>query len=176
MSAPKRLLALDVRTSKIGFAVFEGPTILLDWGVRSFEKSSKALRSSILDRLSVLLAFYEPTTIVIRSRSYHLPSHGHAQEKVIAIIRSGLRRRSTGLKIVTTKQVRNAFAKKGEISKHDIAVRVTNQFQELAWKLPRRRKIYQSELTAMLVFDAVASGLTYFRRRARPRSAPLPES
>jgi len=176
MYAPKRLLALDVRTSKIGFAVFEGPTSLLDWGVRSFEKSSKALRSNISDRLSVLLAFYEPAAIVIRSRSYHLPSHKCTQGKIIAIIKSELRTRSKRLKIVTTKQVRNAFAKNGEISKHDIAVRVTNQFQELAWKLPRRRKVYQSEPTAMLVFDAVANGMTYFRRHARSQFATLPES
>jgi RNase H-fold protein (predicted Holliday junction resolvase) len=176
MFAPKRVLALDVRTNKIGFAVFEAPTSLLDWGVRSFEKSSKALRSSFADRLSVLLAFYDPVAIVIRIRSYQLPSHNRAQGKIMAIIKSELRRCSKRSVIITTKQVRRAFAKNGKISKHDIAVRVADRFQELSWKLPRRRKIYQSEPTAMLVFDAVANGMTYFHSHARSQSSTERES
>jgi RNase H-fold protein (predicted Holliday junction resolvase) len=176
MFAPKRVLALDVRTNKIGFAVFEGPTILLDWGVRSFEKSSKRLRSSFSDRLSVLLSFYDPVAIVIRVRSYQLPSHKRAQGKIMAIIKSELRRRSKRSMIVATKQVRRVFAENGKISKHDIAVSVAKQFQELSWKLPRRRKIYQSERTAMLVFDAVANGMTYFHSNTRSQSSRERES
>jgi hypothetical protein len=166
MPVPKRLLALDVRISKLGFAVFEGPTDLLDWGVRSFEKGGgNAFTSSVSDRLGVLFDFYEPSGIAIRSRNYHLRSHERTRTKIMAIMKSDLRRHSRRLTIITAKQVRNAFAKKGEIHKHDIALQIANQFQELSWKLPPRRKAYQSELAAMLVFDAVATGITYFRRR-----------
>jgi hypothetical protein len=76
--------------------------------------------------------------------------------------------------IVTAKQVRHAFAKYGATHKHDIALCVTDQFQELSWKLPRRRKTYQSELTAMLVFDAAANGMTYFRRQSHSQSGTQP--
>jgi hypothetical protein len=176
MHVPKRLLALDVRISKLGFAVFEGPTSLLDWGVRSFEKSGKELSPSLSERLRVLFAFYEPAAIVARSRNYHLRSHKRTQAKIMAIIKSESRRHSTRFTIVTVRQVRSAFAKNAEIYKHDIALLVTNQFEELAWKLPQRRKSYQSELTAMLVFDAAANGMAYFRRQARPQSATQPGS
>jgi hypothetical protein len=170
-----RLLALDARLSKLGFAVFEGPTDLLDWGTQSFENGHKALRPSFLERFRVLLAFFEPTAIVIRKRNYHLHCHKRIQAVVISIIKSELRRirEAKKLSVVTPKQVQKAFAKNGEIFKHDIALRVTDQFQELAWKLPRRRKTYESEPTAMIVFDAIATGITYFRRHARSRlSAP----
>jgi hypothetical protein len=176
MPFPKRLLALEVRLSKLGFAVFEGPTNLLDWGVRSFEKGSKALPSSVSDRLGVLFAFYEPFAVVIRSRNYHLRAHERSQRKIMKIIKSESRRHSMKFTIVTVKQVRNAFSKNGEICKHDIAMLITDQFQELSWKLPRRRKAYQSELAAMLVFDAAATGVTYFRRNARPLRTATPES
>jgi hypothetical protein len=175
MPVPMRLLALDARISKLGFAVFEGPTSLLDWGVRSFEKGNgEALASSVSDRLRVLFAFYEPSAIVIRSRNYHTRYHKRTHAKIIETIKSESRRHSKGLTIVTAKQVRNAFAKNGEIYKHDIALCVTDQFQELAWKLPRRRKAYQSELTAMLVFDAAANGIAYFWRQSRSRSEMHP--
>jgi len=34
----KRILAIDLRSRSFGFAVFEGPTRLLDWGVKSFRQ------------------------------------------------------------------------------------------------------------------------------------------
>lgn len=176
MPAPYRLLALDVRISKLGFAVFEGPTSLLDWGVRSFDKGSKALAANVSDRLGVLFAFYEPSAIVIRSRNYHWRSHKRTEAKIMAIIKSESRRRSISLTIVTAKQVRGAFSKNGDIYKHDIALQITNQFQELSWKLPRRRKAYQSELAAMLVFDAAATGMTYFRTNNRQQPTAKSES
>jgi hypothetical protein len=176
MPFSKRLLALDVRLSKLGFAIFEGPTNLLDWGVRSFEKASKALPSSVSDRLGILFAFYEPSAVVARSRNYHLHSHKRTQTKIMAIIKSESRRHSVKFTIVTAEQVRNAFAKNGEICKHDIALQITDQFQELSWKLPRRRKAYQSEMAAMLVFDAAATGMTYFRKNTRSLRTAEPES
>jgi hypothetical protein len=175
MPVPKRLLALDVRLSKLGFAVFEGPTSLLDWGVRSFEKGTKSLMSSLSERLRVLFSFYEPSVVVIRSRNYHLRSHKCISAKIMAVIKSESRHHSKRLTIVTAKQVRSAFSKNGEIYKHDIAFQIANQFQELSWKLPRRRKAYQSELAAMLVFDAAATGMTYFRTHPHSQFATLPE-
>lgn len=178
MTVPKRLLALDARLSKLGFAVFEGPKDLLDWGTRSFESSHKELSSSLSERIRVLLAFFDPAAVIVRSRNYHLDSHKRTQARIISIIRSELRRDEKGriLTVVTPMQVRRAFAKNGEIFKHDIALRVTDQFQELTWKLPRRRKTYESEPTAMIVFDAVANGMTYFRRHARSQLTALPKT
>jgi hypothetical protein len=175
MPVPKRLLALDVRMSKLGFAVFEGPTCLLDWGVRSFEKSRKSVISSFSERLRVLFSFYEPSVVIIRSRNYLSRSHRGVWAKIMAVIKSESRHHSKRLTIVTAKQVRSAFCKNGQIYKHDVATQIANQFEELSWKLPRRRKAYQSELAAMLVFDAAATGMTYFRTRPRSKSATLPE-
>lgn len=176
MAIPRRLLALEIRASRIGFAVFEGPTRLLDWGVRSFENDRKNLRSSVSDRIGILLAFYEPFALVMRSRISHSASHQRTLAKVIGAIRVESRRHSTRFIVLTTRQVRNSFVAKGKITKYDLALSVAQQFDELTWKLPRRRKSYQSEAPAMVVFEAVANGIAFFHKRARtnPTIQPHP--
>src|ERR1700722_6126314 len=63
-----RILALEIRFSKFGFVVFDGPTKLLDWKVRSYAGRS-ALRRAILEkRIHSLLDLYTPSTVVMRRR------------------------------------------------------------------------------------------------------------
>lgn len=174
MAIPKRLLALEIRASRLGFAVFKGPTRLLDWGVRSFEDDHNTLRSSVSDRIAVLLAFYEPFALVTRGRICHAASHKRKLAKIVSAIRVESRRSSTRFVVLTTSQVRNSFFSNGKITKHDLALSVAQQFEELTWKLPRRRKFYQSEAPAMVVFEAVANGIAFFRKRAltNPKTQP----
>jgi hypothetical protein len=176
MAIPKRLLALEIRASRIGFAVFEGPTRLLDWGARSFENDHKTLRSSVSDRIGVLLAFYEPFALVIRGRICHSTSHKRTLAKIVSAIRVESRRHSTRFIVLKTREVRISFVGNGKITKHDLALSVAQQFEELTWKLPRRRKFYQSEAPAMVVFEAVANGIAFFRKRARTNPSTQPHS
>jgi len=167
MSFPKRSLTLEVRTGKLGFAVFEGPASLLDWGVRTFEKGKRTFAPSVRDRVRVLFGFYTPFEIVLRAHTYHLKSHRNAYIAILKTIKSEARKHSIKVSILSGRQIRAAFAKQGEILKHEIALTVVRHFPELSWKLPQRRKFYQSERAAMLVFDAAATGIAYFRRQAR---------
>src|ERR1700691_3887626 len=103
MDIPKRLLALEIRASRIGFAVFEGPTRLLDWGTRSFENDHKKLRSSVSDRIRVLLAFYEPFALVIRGRICHSTVHKRTLSKIVSSIRVESRQHSTRFIVLKTR-------------------------------------------------------------------------
>jgi len=170
MSLPKWLLALDVRASRIGFAVFEGPTTLLDWGVRSLEKGKKTLKSSASDRIATLLAFHRPFAIVLRSRTHNSALQRRAFAMVASSIRAEAKRHSTKVIVLTPRQVQGCFAPDGQINKHDIAVILAKRFEELSWKLPQRRKSYQSEAPVMAVFDAIATGIAFFERQAPSRS------
>jgi hypothetical protein len=176
MDIPKRLLALEIRASRIGFAVFEGPTRLLDWGTRSFENDHKKLRSSVSDRIRVLLAFYEPFALVIRGRICHSTVHKRTLSKIVSSIRVESRQHSTRFIVLKTREVRNSFVGNGKITKHDLALSVAQQFEELTWKLPRRRKFYQSEAPAMVVFEAVANGIGFFAKRASRKTTTEPQS
>jgi len=162
---PKRLLALEIRASRFGFAVLEGPARLLDWGVRSFGEEQKKVRSAVADRIATLLAFHKPFAVVVRLRKYHSAARNRRFLLTVAGIRTETMRHSTKFYALTARQVRDRFASNGQTTKHDIATSLTEQFEELSWRLPRRRKPYQSEAPVMLVFDALANGLAFLRRR-----------
>src|SRR5947207_9699800 len=165
MSMPKRLLALEIRASRLGFAVLEGSTRLLDWGVRSFGEQNEKLRSAASDRIATLLAFHKPTAVVVRARKYHSGVQNKRFLTIVAAIRAETTRNSTKFFVLTVREVRAHFGPNGQVTKHGIATSLAKQFEELSWKLPGRRKAYQSEARAMLVFDALANGVAFLGRQ-----------
>jgi hypothetical protein len=166
---PKRLLALEIRASRLGFAVLEGPTGLLDWGVRSFGEQNEKLRSAVSDRIATLLAFHKPASVVTRVRRYYSAAQNKRFRAIVSAIRAETKRKSTKFFVLTTRQVRAHFAPNGQVTKHDIATSLVKQFEALSWKLPGQRKAYQSEAPAMLVFDALANGVAFVGSHA-PRT------
>jgi hypothetical protein len=169
MAMPDRLLALEIRASKVGFAVLEGSARLLDWGVRSFGEQGQKISSTVSDRIITLLAFHNPSTVVVRVRKYHSTVQNKTFLAIVAAIKAETTRNSKEFCVLSTRQVRDHFALRGQTTKHDIATSLANQFEELSWKLPHRRKAFQSEARAMLVFDALANGIAFVERQT-PRS------
>jgi hypothetical protein len=161
MAQLQRIVALDIRASKFGFVVLEGPDKLLDWGVRSFGEQIEELKSAASDRISTLLEFYNPVTVVVRDRAHNSSVQSKRVRAIIVAIGSATERSSTDFRVLTTIQVRDRLALDGPITKHDIAKSLAERFEELSFKLPSRRKIYQSEAPAMLVFDALATGVAF---------------
>jgi hypothetical protein len=173
-SQPKPLIALEIRASKFGFAVLEGPSRLLDWGVRWF--GDGALRSTVSDRISTLLSFYRPYVVVVRSRTYYSASKNNRFTKIVDTIRAEARRNSTKFKVLNLRQVRDHFASSGPATKHAIASAISRQFAELSWKLPNPRKPYQSEAPAMVIFDAAANGIAFLGEQALSHTEGQPGS
>lgn len=159
MPRRKRLLALEIRASRLGFVVLEEPARLLDWGVRSFGEQKGKLGSTVSDRIATLLAFHSASVIVARTRKYLAAARNRRFRTIMSAVRTEARRHSAEFRALTVRQVTNYFAASGEATKYDIATRLAREFEELSWKLPSRRKIYQSEPLAMLVFDALANGV-----------------
>lgn len=166
MPLPKRLLALEIRASRLGFAVLETPTRLLDWGVRSFGEQSGKLISAVSDRIVTLLAFHKPSAVVLRIRKYHSAVQNKKFLAIVSAIRTETGRNSVRFRTVSTKQVRDHFASSGHATKHGIATNLARRYEELSWRLPPPRKPYQSEAAAMLVFDALATGVAFVERQS----------
>jgi hypothetical protein len=165
MPLPKRLLALEIRASQLGFAVLEEPVRLLDWGVRSLGDHNGKLRSTVLDRIASLLDFHRPFAIVIRLREYHSARQNRRFHTIIRAVKTETKRNSTKFFVLTVRHVRDHFGPNGGFTKHDIATSLVKRFEALSWKLPERRKSFQSEAAAMLVFDALANGVTLVERK-----------
>jgi len=161
-----RIIALEIRASKFGFAVLEGRERLLDWGVRTFGEDVESFESTLSDRLGTLLTFYDPTVVVIRDREPQSAADGKKIRTIIGAIKQVIKPGSTKLHVFTTSQIRDRFALSGNTTKHDIAKSLAERFEELSFKLPNKRKAYQSEAPVMLVFDALATAVAFSERRA----------
>ncbi len=74
--------------------------------------------------------------------------------------------------VLSRKDIRNAFRENHARNKYQIASEIAAMFPELTWRLPRERKIYESEASSMTIFDAVAVGATYWQTRADTHPEP----
>jgi hypothetical protein len=157
----ERHLALEVRSRKLGFAVFQGSD-LLDWGARRYAAGAVGAAGAF-EKLRSLLKLYAPHIVIARqTRRVHDESSEIAARRLYKI-RMELRSRSIRLVVVNRRDVRRFFAQYGCRAKHDIASLIANRFPELKWRLPRRRKPWDSEAHAAAVFDAIGTAIAFIR-------------
>jgi hypothetical protein len=154
-----RLLALEIRPQRSGFVVLEGTTQLLDWGTRMFANALDG-GDTFNGKLDALLQAYTPTTVVVRRRDRVVKSAVAMVNEITDTIRMEARRHSINFESVTARTVHRFFAHYGCRTKYEIASTLAQWFEELSWKLPPKRKPWQNEHSAMVVFDALATAMT----------------
>jgi len=148
-----RLLVLEIRPRKAGFAVFEGST-LLDWGVTSYDSATPAIR-----RIGSLLDLHVPSVIVIRKRPRL--KHRLTGASIVQSIKRAAQRRSIRVRSLDAHGIRAFFKQRGCRSKDNTATLLAEWFPELAWRVPPKRKSWQSEPHNALLFDAVATAVAF---------------
>ena len=82
------------------------------------------------------------------------------------ILRSVRREASSHLipvHLIKGAEVRAVFRVFRAKSRHEIATMLAQMFPELLWKLPPKRKIWESEHFRMAMFDTVALGFAYWQ-------------
>lgn len=161
-SGSPRLLAVDLRSGKLGFAVFEGPATLLDFGERAYARKVGPLKAAARRKFDKLLGLHSPSGIVIRLPSSQSDKRDRRTKIAVRILREEARRRSIPLLSLSRKKVKKFFLTQGLTTKHHIATHLAKGFTDLAWKLPGKRKLWQGEQHQMAVFDAVATGVAHF--------------
>lgn len=113
-------------------------------------------------RIDPLLDFYGPSVVAIRKPRIHSLEIARRVDDAIKSIRIEAKRRSAEVHVVSAETVKDFFTQSGLTSKDKIASALAERFEEIAWKLPKRRKVYQSERHNMLIFDALAIGVAFF--------------
>lgn len=154
-----RYLAVHPTTYGLGFAVFEGPLRLIDWGVyqATGDKNQKCLR--FLDRL---VKRYEPRVVLFEDRT---PRERQRSERIRLLLRSAtmqIRRRGTVVERMPRRRVRSFFESHGAKTQQEIATRIVELLPGLSHYLPPVRKTWMPEHPRMGMFEAIALALTYF--------------
>ena len=159
-----RVLAVDPGTRGLGYALFEGPRRLVDWGTKDIRQNKEQMA---LVKIEELLRRFEPDVLVVEDCA-HVSSRRKRKftlliGRMLAIARAlGVRGHALPLALVY-----RHFAKCGAQNKQEIASALAQRFAALALRLPPKRKPWQSEDSRMSIFDAAALGYTYLARRCR---------
>jgi hypothetical protein len=155
-----RILAIELRHRRFGFAAMEVPKELLDTGVRTFRSAAH-----IAETIRPLAKLFTPSVIVIKIATHNDRKYRGGMAAIVRRIRQEASVRSIPIDRVTVEWVRSLLGG-GTGNKEYIAQFVIQAFPSLSWKLPptRERKPWISEGWNMAVFDAVAVGLAYLEK------------
>ena len=151
----QRTLALDVRSKRIGYAVFENGA-LLDAGVTRF----RTLHAAKV-RLTVLIGKFRPRVVVLRRIAKMSSRNCKGTRAVIRMVEQVAGRVQVRIAFVANVAIAETFLKEQAATKYQIATFLIHTFPSLAWRLPAPRKAWEGEHRNMAIFDAVAVGLAH---------------
>lgn len=160
---PRRVLTLDLRSSRFGYVVFEGPHTLLDWGTRTYREEG---RSSLDWRLKNIQSSFAPSVILARQITDRHRFTRLMSRRAFHSLRVFAKRVLISVHLIDESQLRGFFSSEKKVNKHDIARMVADRLPELSWRLPPKRKPWQSEPARQSIFDAASLGVFYFAQRA----------
>src|SRR5437879_2155235 len=140
----KRVLALDVRPRSFGYVVFEGPTLLLDWGVQSFRHGRNAVRIPLGTKIAALLEDFQPSVVVAKEPPSRKKVNRARTRKVLEVVRHKASLRGIRARVLRRRAASKLFGGEERLTKHQIATALAERFAELAPILPPKRKPWQS--------------------------------
>jgi hypothetical protein len=158
----EKVFALDLHPLSFGYAMFEGPDELVDWGIKSFRHGANAVKVPLNVKLALLLDQHEPDVVVIKT------PRTAALKRATRTIAAMARYRRISVRLISRTSVRKAFPNNNH-NKYQIATVIAARYPELSPRLGLRRKFWQAEKYSMSVFDAAALGITYFTHEPMAR-------
>jgi hypothetical protein len=166
------ILAIDLRHRRFGYAVFEGHRLLRDSGLRVYRAVGEAEAAMASKRLMVLLKTFSPSAIVVkRERWDRAQTNSHIQSLVEVMARVA-KAHSIPISLIRQDDVRKTFQNLDCETRDEIAAALARIFPELVWRLPPKRRAWQSEHPRMAMFDAIALGLAYWHHPSTELPAP----
>lgn len=145
----KRILGIDPCPRGFGFALFDMPGFLTDWGV------ARVLGKTVTDylvRIMAMIARYSPDIVALPHPADYR-RQPLLRQLVAALIRATAKR-AIVIRLASREAIKSVFPIEAR-TKYDRAVFLTTVLPELKELLPPPRKIWESENTRMNIFDAL---------------------
>lgn len=152
-SEQARILAISLSSQGFGYAVMEGESRLIGYGNKVIKKDKNA---RVLAHIEKIIARYQPDILALHNVTAK-GTHRHFRIKnlhwkVVALAK----KRKIKVENLSNKELRYALVGNECGTKYEMAEILTKQFpDELAHRLPPKRKLYDSEDARMDIFDAV---------------------
>jgi hypothetical protein len=132
-------------------------SFVLDSGGRKCDKSG--FDNCLGQGFDRILKAYNPSALIVRGTNgiYANPR----KRKVAAAIRRRAKQHNVEIISIRPATIRRYFGRYNAATKYQIAQSVATLLPELAWKLPRNRKPWETEHHRMPIFDAAAVVVTH---------------
>jgi hypothetical protein len=162
-----KILALDLHPRSFGYVVIDSSTEVRDLGVcRSYRKTNKHQEVLVGKRLRPLLKLWMPDLVIVRV--------GGRREKGLRSLFRQIRKEVNGNAFLPIKAFEDPHPGR---SKYERAVEIAERFPEIGWKLPPKRKPWESEHYSISIFEALAVAVRYpdlnCTNKKESRPAPL---
>jgi hypothetical protein len=146
-------------TRGFGYVVFEEPFNLVEHGFARIEGEKHMATMAHCERL---LAEFAPAAVVLEdAEAPGSRRHYRVRKLIKALAALGRERGATVALLPRTAVVARFSSGEARATKQRIAHELVRHFPELRLKLPKPRKIYESEHEHMSIFDALALAVTY---------------
>ena len=161
-----RILAIEVRRNRFGYVLFEGPTRLLDWGASAVSPKlgRRAALQAARKRVTPLFRRCLPAAAIVKRPRHTKTGKSSTTGPILGIVLREAATLQIPVHFVSRKEKLHAFRAFRAHSKDDVAENLARMFPELDAKLPPRRGKWGTERPRMVIFDALASGVTYWER------------
>lgn len=147
-----RIAAVSLSGNGFGYAIMEGNT-LVEYRNKMFFADKNA---NSLIHINKLLVRFHPDILVLNDvnakGTYRAPRIKELHRKVVALAK----RRKLKVAKISNVELRTLLLDNPKGTKHNMAERIAKQFpDELAARVPPKRKLWKSEANRMDIFDAV---------------------
>jgi|SRR5580698_6957039 hypothetical protein len=153
------VLAIHPTSRGFGWALFEAPDALLDWGL---VHSAYRKRGDLVTRLRRILSHYQPSVLVLEEyaddaseRTGRIQALNLAFEQVAA-------EHGVSMAVYDRELVASVLGVPSRASRYDVACAVANRIEDLSHRMPPKRKFGNSEDARQSLFAAAALSMTRY--------------
>jgi hypothetical protein len=165
---PNRILAVEIRADRLGYAVFETPRLLQDYGGAWLDVPGAA-RS----RIGRLLRLYRPSALVLRGGNMRYPRNMRSRKAISRIAKDEAAKAEVPVVWISEQEFTSFFKEYSCRNKYDIAAILATWFPDLAWRVPPQPGYGDPEPRSILYFDSIALGIVHLELHRRGALTPL---
>ena len=158
-----RILAVAPNTSGFGFALMEGLNTLADWGNPEITKDKN---NGCIARVGRMIKLYEPHVLVMEDSMDDELRRAARIKMLVQDLAELAEAHSIKVAIFQRRRVRRIFFPDGSGTRQEMATILARWYpEELALRLPPKRKFWAKEPSRMAIFDAVALALAFRQKK-----------
>ncbi len=154
------VLAISPTHRGLAYTLFSAPLTPIDWGFKRVRDKDKNART--LEIVVQLCAALRPDTLVIEDCETVECDRSDRVRRLYALIATFAETENLTLARYSRDAVRATFGDAGAITRPEIAQAIASYIPALAHRLPRVRKLWQSEDHRLSLFSAAALALTHY--------------